>query len=139
MSQQIQYIREKRGSRKGQLRGVVIAEVSDTRIGPFGWSQANTSLEPFDKEDGLQIARDRLALARRGVVRKNGPTVPHEAIKIMASMVANFKTATQRVALKRKAQRPAAITQKELITGILKTGVRKGASLDKYKLTSAPR
>ena len=65
MNELIEYVRVKRGPRKGNLRGVVLA----TKDG-VGWSFTRTTIQKgendtlippdrFDKEKGLMIARGR--------------------------------------------------------------------------------
>ena len=71
----IEYVRENRGRRKGQLRGVVIANRNRNGEVKIGWSFTRTSPsskngktlpgDQFNKEKGLMIARARVELPTR--------------------------------------------------------------------------
>jgi hypothetical protein len=78
----IEYVRVKRGSRNGQLRGVVVAV--DKGI---GWSYVNLKAgDTFDKVRGLDIALARcdLALVRPLAMAKK--KVPHEVAPVLDRM-----------------------------------------------------
>jgi hypothetical protein len=55
----VQYVREPRGSRRGQLRGVVVAIPNEKTKWLVGWSYCRTTLDSFDREMGLKIALGR--------------------------------------------------------------------------------
>jgi hypothetical protein len=102
----MQYVRVTRGSRKGQPMGMVVAMVSDKAIGPFGWSKCHSGLDTYNKERGIQIACDRLAIMRTGKVKgdvyfSKTIKVPRDVVKTITSMKAAFKPRRKVVTLSR--------------------------------------
>lgn len=100
MNEIFEYVRVKRGPRKGQPCGVVLATViqpKDTDKSPeiiVGWSQSNHSKgDTFKKNVGIAIARTR---AING--NPTGVNVPYEVVKITKRLIPRaqkyFKGAT---------------------------------------------
>jgi len=55
----VQYVRESRGSQRGQLRGAVVAVLDEKAGWKVGWSYCHRALDRFDKKVGVEIALGR--------------------------------------------------------------------------------
>jgi len=78
----IQYVKETRGKRRGQLRGVVIAVKDPQDRYRIGWSFVNRkSGDKFDKEMGLSIALGRTLQTH--ICKKK---IPQDVVPVLSSM-----------------------------------------------------
>jgi len=77
----IHYVRESRGRRRGQLRGVVVAVPDLATKWLTGWSFCRTPLDSFDKDMGIKIALGRCYSPTRAIM-------PNDVKPVFEHMVA---------------------------------------------------
>lgn len=81
-----QYVRDNRGRRKGQLRGVVVAHMYTNQVEKLpevriGWSFTNTKMgDHFKKDRGLNIAVGR-------TLEGTDKIIPHDVRKVIKGML----------------------------------------------------
>jgi hypothetical protein len=77
MNELVQYVRLKRGSRKGEPRGVVVATANGV-----GWSHCNVKAgDTFNRQVGIAIARTR---SIRGTPANSN--IPHDVMPVIEKM-----------------------------------------------------
>jgi hypothetical protein len=76
----VQYVREIKGRKTGELRGVVVAIPDKDTKWKVGWAFTHFPLDTFDKKRGLEIALGRCASPTKA-------TMPRAVEPVFAHMV----------------------------------------------------